>query len=549
MVRSSRVSRGFARAWPAAAVALGYRLVLDHSLRGHPDLQLLGLDSRFYHEWGSRLAAGGGDLAGPYFMGPLYPHLLGLTHAALGPSAAHARLTQAALGAMACSLAFTVGRRAFGVTAGAVAGLLLALYGYGTFLETQLATEPLLLCVVLALCATLIAAGCLVVIAPVTLHNLRAGGGFVPLTTNGGINYYIGNNDLATGAFVAPAGIEFFQPGADQDGGSRALAERTAGRALTPAQASRFWLERGLRWNLAYPARTLALVLRKLVLFWSDYETPQLENFDQARTESALLGANPVRFGWVAALGLCGIVVAWSNRHARLLAGLLAACLLSVLPFFITARYRLPCFGLLALLAGAGVTRIVELARARRRARAALPAAAAALLAVALNLYMPAGVQASARMMPFYNQGVVHMQRGEYQAAASSFQQALVLRANHLESLANLGWCLLQLGRADEARESFTHAAALRPDDPRVLRLLAEAELGLGHDAQAEAVLQHLVGLDARDAWALAQLGDLALRRGDGTRARALWERALQTGDPGMADALRQRLGQAPARP
>lgn len=589
------------------AVALGYRLAVLNDLTGQPTLQVLGLDSRFYHDWATRLAAGATSRPDPFFMGPLYPHFLGALYALTGPHVHAVRLLQVVLGALAAMLVFDLGRRAFGLLAGTFAGLALALYGYGAFLELHLAMEPLLAWLALAMLATLLsglsrasawrlalaggllgllaagrasylvllpvlvaivwawergrestpraaarlsgwlAAGCLAALAPLVVHNARTGGGLALLTTNGGINYYIGNHDGATGAFLEPDGIDFFQSGVGEDGGSIALASRRAGRSLSATQASRYWFQQGLRWNAAHPGRTLRLWARKLTLLLCDYQTPQIENFDQGRAESALLRLTPSRFGWLAAMACAGMALAWrADRRVRLLALLLGATVVSLLPFFVTARYRYPSMPIWCLLAGVGAARLWQLARAGRAVSAVAALGATAALAVMLHVARPAGVQAAARVMPMYNAGVMALQGGDFATAARNFQAVLEQQPDHLESQANLGFCLLQVGQVPQALAVLSQALERDPQNLRVLQLVAHGQLLSGQDAEAEGSLLRMLQITPTDAWALLQLGDLADRRGDVTRARDLWQQALGSADPTLAPALRQRLASRP---
>ena len=74
---------------------------------------------------------------------------------------------------------------------------------------------------------------------PVAARNAALGGGFLPTTYQGGVNFYIGNNAAADGTYRP------LVPG-PADPGVRArepwrLAEAARGRTLTAAEVSRFW--------------------------------------------------------------------------------------------------------------------------------------------------------------------------------------------------------------------------------------------------------------------------------------------------------------------
>src|SRR4029450_10490370 len=83
-------------------------------------------------------------------------------------------------------------------------------------------------------------------LVPVAWRNAASGGGFLPTTFQGGVNFYIGNHAGADGTYQPPA------PGKQIPARERAEsirpAEAAAGHALTPAAVSRYWLGRAIAW-------------------------------------------------------------------------------------------------------------------------------------------------------------------------------------------------------------------------------------------------------------------------------------------------------------
>ena len=61
-----------------AALGVAYLLRALHwqSLAPYPWFDFLGLDALYYDEWAKRILRDGLQGSDPYFMGPLYPHLL-----------------------------------------------------------------------------------------------------------------------------------------------------------------------------------------------------------------------------------------------------------------------------------------------------------------------------------------------------------------------------------------------------------------------------------------------------------------------------------------
>jgi tetratricopeptide (TPR) repeat protein len=239
-------------------------------------------------------------------------------------------------------------------------------------------------------------AGAALALAPATLLNYAAGGELLLTSSQGGMNFYIGNARGATGTYAAlsPGSQAPEQQRADARRLAAAFASRERGRpvapgALTPAEISRiFWHETG-RQIAADPGAWLRLLLRKLRLFWNTYELPDAEGFRVYRRESTLLRCDPAVFGMVAplaAVGLAALVREGRRREAALLALLAAAACAAVVTFFVFGRYRLAVVPFLLPLAAAGVLELAEVctrARATGWRTAARPAQDLALLAAA----------------------------------------------------------------------------------------------------------------------------------------------------------------------
>ncbi|MBE0567663.1 MAG: glycosyltransferase family 39 protein [Krumholzibacteria bacterium] len=534
-------------AWAAFvfAVSLLNRLVFARVVGGYSLLGAAGLDSAYYHGLAAAWAQGTAH-PGVFFMGPLYPAFLSLVYRVVGAAPGVAVALNVVVGCTTAVVVFLIGRRLFDRRTGLLAAALVNLYGYALFLENHVLMAPLLalllallvlvllravgggrawlfaaagllagllaagrgtylLALVLAVAVVLLrrpgartrgglarlallAGGVLVAVLPVTIHNWRAGGGFVPLTTNGGINYAIGNRDNANGTFIQIEGVEFFQPGSPEDGGSVRRAGQLAGRDLTPAQASRFWLRQGLDWNIANPGRTLALWGRKLLLVVIDYEIPQIENYAWARAASAGLKAWWVGFGLLAALGVGGMLSAWRTVPASRPAALaVAAVVASLLPFFITARYRVPVAPLLAVFAAHFVFRLADLVRDRGAPRRLAPVAATVVLLAVAYLYVPAAVEAGADRLGDYTAGVVAIRENRLADAVRAFEASVRKHPDHVPSHANLGTLYAQLGEYERGRREFETVLALEPDNRRILAgyLTCLEQLGLADEARA----------------------------------------------------------------
>jgi tetratricopeptide (TPR) repeat protein len=107
-------------------------------------------DSNYYDLWARRLVAGEGFGPRPYYMAPLYPHLLAGLYSVAGAKLALVPWFQGLLGLGNLYLTYLLGRRLFGHAAGLVAGVLVTLYAPILFLESKVLTETVTITLVLA---------------------------------------------------------------------------------------------------------------------------------------------------------------------------------------------------------------------------------------------------------------------------------------------------------------------------------------------------------------------------------------------------------------
>ncbi len=340
--------------------------------------------------------------------------------------------------------------------------------------------------------AALLVAGAFAVLLPVALRNRAIGGELLLTTAQLGPNFYIGNHAGADGRYqpLVPGRGSAQYERAD----ATALAERGAGRELTPAEVSRWWLRRSLAFVRDEPGRWLALLGRKAFLVWNRLEIVDTTSLEAAADSSWLLAglSRVLHFGVLCPLAAVGIWL--TRRRWRELAVLylmLGAWAVAIAAFFVFARYRLPMVPILALFAGAGLAVAAVEVRVRR-ASALLPAFA---LAVVTAL-------------------VVNWHADD--------------RDPRVPTYASLGVALDAADRRAEGIVQLERAVALSPG-------FAEAHLALGHlrseggdRTGAGTAYARVVELDPASAPAWNGLGLLAAGRGDRDEARRCFTRAVK---------------------
>ena len=287
-------------------------------------------------------------------------------------------------------------------------------------------------------------------VLPATVRNWRASGEFVPVTSNLGINLHLGNHPRADGLITAELeGLADFKTCYDYPKVVASL-ERELGRELSHGEVSRHFRGRALDWVRERPGEALALVWRKLCWLLGPAEVGHNKEVSFERAHSAVLAWLPMSFPTLGALAVLGLGVFALGRRGRedgpapatraratreplreievvvLIAALFAAFLLSLLPFFFAARYRVPALPFAILLAGLAVRAGAGGLPGRGRLR--ILGAASAALALSWLLgpeYSPVGERWHLdRGRAFYRAGQTSLAAGEGDAARAEFEAA-----------------------------------------------------------------------------------------------------------------------------
>jgi Flp pilus assembly protein TadD len=216
----------------------------------------------------------------------------------------------------------------------------------------------------------LFALGCVLAVLPISIRNHVVSDDFVLVSSSFGINLFIGNNAEANGFLSLPSGsdLEVFRLYES----SRAAAQTATGdEDMKPSEVSGYWASRAFDFIAQHPGETARLLLKKVRLFWNHYEIPNLHNkYYIASTYAPSLRWMIVGFGFIAPLALIGILLELRKRpvppSVKLCLGFLGIYMCSVVPFFVTARYRIIVVPLLTVFAAAGLWNLAELVKKRR---------------------------------------------------------------------------------------------------------------------------------------------------------------------------------------
>jgi len=296
-------------------------------------------------------------------------------------------------------------------------------------------------------------------ILTVTLRNIVVGGDFVLIASQGGINFYIGNNPQSDGmtSSVPEAGgivwenrhVEF-------------IAERELGHPATPSEVSAFWYGKAWEFIRHDPIAFLALTLKKFYLFWSHIEIANNLSYYWFERASSVLRALPVGFWLVGSLGLAGVVLARRDRRARLLILFILVYCMVVVAFFVTDRFRLPVIPLLCVFSGLAVHQVVLFTRTRRWSSLIGMGLVAGMAAFVVNSNL-------ARLKPETGEGAIVMEAraaleaGDYGRAAQLLERVVASDPHTASGYINLGVARWKSGQLQEAADAFRAGIKTNP--------------------------------------------------------------------------------------
>jgi tetratricopeptide (TPR) repeat protein len=329
--------------------------------------------------------------------------------------------------------------------------------------------------------------GLAVVLLPVAARNTMVGGGWYLTTSQFGPNLYIGNNPRADGTYVSLR--EGRADPAYERNDAIELAEQALGRPLSPADVSSFWRARAWAYIRAEPVDWLKLTLVKLRLLVS-----ATEMVDTEAQESHMEWSVPLRmaatvgnFGVLLPLAFLGAVIRWDDRRRLLIVYIMAVVYaVSVVAFYVVARYRLPLVPFAVALAAAGVSGLPAFVRGAARRHQVI--AAAGVVGCASVAQLPALSSDLMRAITETNLGVAIQQQARFAEATTHYRRAIQIRPDYVPAYNNLGVALRAQGKLADAQLAYRQAIERRPNYLEAHHNLATA---LIEDRKANEALVH----------------------------------------------------------
>jgi tetratricopeptide (TPR) repeat protein len=486
------------------------------------------VDALFHHLTATAIASGALTSTEPFFRAPFYSYFLGLIYFFTGDSIAFARLIQLLIGAFTPVLTYLIARKAFDRTIAVVASILVVLCSDIVYFEGELLLESLVVTLVLLVWYTYLryrespkwywlvlsglAAGLAIITRPnasllaplmiyllwldrpkaaasrpmsqvvlflaimfvpvalVLAHNLTRPQPALTIATQGGINFFIGNNKDADGVSAIMPG----KLGSDWQYDDIAYqAEQALGRRLQSTEVSDYYYHLALSDVTADPLRWLTLEIKKLFLIFSGSDISNNRNLIAFRAQFASLKVLPIGMSVLAPLGLIGMVIGY--RRSRLIKAMTAFVFLYALSFvfyFVNSRFRLPILPFLAILSAIALVEFYRLIQTHSYKRAAFVAVPAVVLILFLNsnLYR---LNFDNRQQALFSKGNLCLNTSNYASAVEDYFRALASGPPMEQINLNIGVAYLQMGESDSAGFYFTREDSLFDGSAEALNNLA----------------------------------------------------------------------------
>jgi 4-amino-4-deoxy-L-arabinose transferase-like glycosyltransferase len=391
-------------------------------------------------------------------------------------------------------------------------------------------------------------------ITSVIVRNYIVGRDFVPIASQGGVNFYIGNNPTSNGSAASMPGVRADLYGTYR--GAIELAEREAGRSLKPSEVSNHYFRKGLDFIVSSPGDAAALTLKKLYLFWAGVERSN-SKYIQFFWQKFGLGRFPLPGFWfVGPLGLLGGFLLWRRRRElSLLYLFVVTYMIGVVVFFVNGRFRLPVAPVLILFASYALCYLYAAVRRDKRDFGKAVAVLAVCVAVVDYDYLSfRGVRALDEAVSYYELGSAYLKMDRRTEALDAFERARAIQQRYptrgYRQIAgavdyHIGVLNRERGYTSRAVEAFER---IPPDDPAAVA--AKRELAVVYEGMRrfeDAIRAHEAVLAAvpRDAGSLIGLARLYKITGEAARFEQTLSRlrAAYPNDPRIEAEIRRLEG------
>lgn len=608
---------------------------------GTPMFEAPGVDERWHDQWANEILDSDWNYPDVFFRAPGYPYFLAALYSVSNRSIAFARTVQLAISVGSIVLLYLIALRLFRPWVARSAALFMSAYGTLIWYEQALLIPVLIIFLNLLMLYLLLryqelnkpkllafaglVAGlslicrpnlglflivvgvwlylhhrgasfkyvatrlalfwgiALIPMLPVAYHNYAVSGDFIPIASQGGINFYLGNNSVATGLTMRMPEITLdenipwdrFIPTTDS------IAEAESGKTLSPSEVSAFWSGKFASYVSDDPIGFLAGLGRKTYYFFAGFENS--DNFDlyfyrRINDVYASLVWNKglhFPFGLIAPLALIGAIMLWPQRRKLSLLYLFVfAYAPTVIGVLVTARHRLPVIPILIMFAMYAAYELVTRIRTRPIRESAAWIGAAVALLLFLNTELGGLGYANPKQSHFNmslaysrsgdkvraaeeldsalaydttsatllnDRAILYLEQGDLFAARQLLERARLNSYRDAEIENNLATVYLRQGLYDLARPLLLGVAQWSPDMPQPVFNLARIWWEQGNADSALKYYDYTLRRDPKFVEALNNKAGIYESLGSIQQARMAWRRAIKF-NPGYETAGRNLI-------
>ncbi len=438
------------------------------------------IDALYHHIWALQIA--GGDIlgGGPYFRAPLYPILLGLQYAIFGVNFTAVTLIQHLIGITAIPLTYIIAKRFFNPTIAYIAAGLVSINGILIYFESQLLLDFLCVVLMLLLILTLeysyrkkklivfilpgivtglyaitrpnilavipliifwlfmlefdyktkvktsimFLLGVLLFVVPITVRNIAVGDDFVIVASQGGVNFYIGNNEQADGYTALLPGFGHTWQYSDAE-------YETAGALgvkpdkVKPSQVSSYYFDKSFKYIIKHPGHFIKLIIKKLYMFWNYFEISNNNNLYFLTGYIGISFIPMFLFVIISPLGLVGTILCFfKERRYWIFPLIIFGYMATIVAFFVTGRFRIPLIPLLTIMSSYTIHEIY-LAIKRANIKRAVAIGVSVLLVGIISWTNFYDHHDKSMAMAHYSLGNMLMRKANYDGAKAEYLTAI----------------------------------------------------------------------------------------------------------------------------
>ena len=333
--------------------------------------------------------------------------------------------------------------------------------------------------------------GTIAAILPATVHNYAAERQFIPISSNAGVNLYIGNNPQSSPFYEVPPDINM-----SGDMMGKAAATRAAGKELGSSEISGYWKNRALTWIRSDPFHFLKLFASRIYHFWGWGEPEQVYSMKEMSGLIPGLKWPLFHYGVLSPLALTGVILGLIRaRRRKILPSLfIFSWMFSLAPFFITARYRIPIIPVMSIPAGFVCITVYQQIRGKKFKRAGIIFGTIVIFFFLLNNTRYLDNRQSGEA--FHNSlGLIYKEKGDIDKALEEFRKAAEI-GKAPQIYANMGDCLYLKRTFSEALEYYRKSEKSSPDNPMIYFKMGQCYLEMNNQKKAFGMFRKAVRID-----------------------------------------------------